>query len=344
MSAPAPTVATQDAPALTGPQRAAALLILLGEDHGAGIWSQFNEAEIRTVCCAMAELGAIPGNAVERVMADFAAELGATGALTGSADRAEELLAKIFPPERVAAVMADVRGASGRQVWRRMAHVAPEAIASFLKEEYAQTVAVVLSRLGSDQGGRVLALLPDRLAGDVVQRMLVMGEVRSEALDRIEETLYRHFFAGGLRKPEADRYEIMADRFNAFDRPTEARFLAALETNDRDAAQRIREKMFTFEDLLKLDPAGCQTLLRTVDKDTLGRALKGASDAARAFFSANMSTRAAKNLQDEMESMGPIRMKDVDDAQSKMVSAAKALAEAGEIRIVKNRADDEVVL
>lgn len=337
-------VAPRQPPALTGPQRAAALLILLGEEHGAAVWSQFSEAEIRTVCVAMAELGAIPGEAVERVMADFASELGATGAVLGSADRAEELLAKMFPPERVAAVMADVRGASGRQVWRRMAHVGPEALAAFLKDEYAQTVAVVLSRLGSDQGGRVLAMLPDRLAGDVVRRMLVLGDVRPEALERIEETLYRHFFAGGARKPEPDRYEIMADRFNAFDRPTEARFLAALETSDSDAAQRIREKMFTFEDLSKLDAAGCQTLLRSVDKDTLGRALKGASEAARAFFSANMSTRAAKNLQEEMESMGPIRMKDVDEAQSKMVATAKALAETGEIRIVKNRADDEVVL
>ncbi|MDB5591817.1 flagellar motor switch protein FliG [Enterovirga sp.] len=334
----------QDAPALTGPQRAAALLILLGDEHGAGIWSQFSEAEIRKVCMAMAELGAIPGETVHRLMQDFAAEIGATGTLTGSAERAEELLAKIFPPERVAAVMADVRGSSGRQVWRRLAHVGPDALAAFLKDEYAQTVAVVLSRIGPDQGGRVLALLPDRLAAEVVPRMLGLGEVRADALERIEDALDRHFFSGGSRKSEHDRYELMADRFNAFDRPTEARFLAALEHSDRDAAQRIREKMFTFEDLLKLDPAGCQTLLRSVDKDVLARALKGASEAARAFFFANMSTRAAKNLQDDLEAMGPVRMREVDEAQSRLVSAAKALAETGEIRISKSRADDEVVL
>lgn len=331
-------------PELTGAQRAAALLILLGDEYGAPIWAQFSDQEVRTVCAAMAELGAVRGETVDRVMADFAQDIGMTSALLGSADRAEELLAKVFPPERVAAVMADVRGAAGRHVWKRLSHVPAEELARFLRREYAQTIAVILSRIGSEHGGKVLALLPDRVASDVVRRMLAQGEVKPEALENIEDALHRHFFAGGSRKAEPDRYELMANRFTAFDRPTEARFMAALEDLDRDAADRIREKMFTFDDLLRLDPAGAQTLLRSIDKDALGRALKGATEEARAFFMANMSTRAAKNLQDEMESLGPIRMKEVDEAQSKMVSTAKALADSGEIRINKSRADDEVVV
>lgn len=340
--APAPD-AGPGGPRLKGPQRVAALLMLLGEEHGAPIWAQFDEREVRTICLAMAELGAIRGDAVEALIADFAAEFAATGAVMGNADRAEELLAKIFPPERVAAVMADVRGASGRQVWRRMAHVPADLLARFLRDEYPQTVAVVLSRIGSDQGGRVLALLPDALAAEVVNRMLQQGAVRPEALADIEDLLHRHFLAGGPRKAEPDPYEVMADRFNAFDRPTETRFLAALEDTNKDAAARIREKMFTFDDLLRLDPAGAQTLLRQVDKDLLARALKGASEAARSFFTGNMSSRAAKNLGDDMDAMGPIRVKEVDEAQAKMVGVAKALADTGEIRISKGRIDEEVV-
>ena len=328
----------------TGPQRAAALLILLGEEHGAALWPEFDDAEVRKISRAMTEIGSMPGEAVDELIADFAAALGMTGGLMGSVDRAEELLTKIFPPERAAALVSDLRGSSGRMVWRRLAHVTPESLARFLENEYAQTIAVVLSKIGSDQGGRVLALLPDRLASDVVGRMLALGEVKSGALEQIEMMLHGHFFANGPRKPEPDRYEVMADRFNVFDRPTEARFLASLEERDRDAAQRIREKMFTFEDLLKLDAAGCQTLLRQMDKDTLARALKGASEAARDFFTGNMSTRAAKNLKDDIEAMGPIRMKEVDEAQSKLVQSAKALAETGEIRINKNKADDDVVV
>ena len=315
----------------------------LGEEHGAPIWSQFNDGEVRAICRAMVELGAVPGATIEKIAEDFASDLGA-GSLSGSVDRAEELLSKVFPADRVAALMTDMRGNAGPGVWRRIAFLPAETLARFLAGEYPQTVAVVISRLGSDHGGRVLALLPDRLASDVVQRMLSLGDTRPEALQDIEAMLWRQFFASGNRKPERDRFEAMADRFNAFDRPTEARFLAALAERDGAAAQRIREKMFTFEDLLKLDAAGCQTLLRGVDKDTLGRALKGATEAARSFFLSNMSSRAAKNLQDDMDAMGPVRMKEVDEAQSQLVQTAKALAEAGEIRIQKGRSDEEVVV
>lgn len=331
-------------PRLSGPQRAAALMILLGEEHGGPVWSQFSDDEIRTICTAISELGSVRADTMAALIADFAGELGAVSGVQGSLDRAEEILGKLFPAERVAALMADIRGASGRDVWRRLGQVQAADLADFLKHEYAQTVAVVLSRVSADQGGRVLALLPDPLAGDVVTRMLDLGEVRPEALAHVEETLHEHFFASGPRKRAPDRYELMADRFNSFDRPTEARFLAGLEELDREAAQRIRDKMFTFEDLLKLDAAGCQTLLRQVDKDTLARALKGASEAVREFFTSNMSSRAAKNLLDDIEAMGPIRVKEVDEAQAKLVQAAKALAETGEIRIRKNRSDEEVVV
>lgn len=330
--------------ALTGPQRVAALLILLGEENGGPIWSQLDDREVRTISLAMAQLGAIPGEAVERLMADFATALGATGALIGSADRVEALLAKLFPPERVAALMADIRGKAGREVWRRLGHLPPEMLARFLSREYPQTIAVVLSRMGPEQGGKVLGLLPGALASDVVSRMLAIGEVKPEILGDIEDLLYREFFSGTVKKQEVDRYALMADRFNMFDRATEQRMMAALEADDAEAAARIREKMFTFDDLLKLDAAGCQTLLRGIDKDVLARALKGAKEEMRDFFLSNMSARASKNLQDDMEALGPLRMKEVDDAQSRLVQAAKALSDAGEIRIAKGRQDEELVV
>jgi len=135
----------------------------------------------------------------------------------------------------------------------------------------------------------------------------------------------------------------MADVFNAFDRQTEGRFLAALDQGNRGAAKRIRELMFTFEDLLKLDPGSVQTLMRKVDNETLCRALKGADERVRGFFMGQMSTRAAKNLTDEMGSIGPIRLKDVDEAQAKMTELAKDLADKGEIMIAKNSAEEELV-
>lgn len=330
--------------ALTGPQRVAALLILLGEENGGPIWSQLDEKEVRAVSLAMAQLGAIPGDAVEQLMSDFIGALGETGALVGSIDRVEALLTKLFPPERVASLMADIRGKAGREVWRRLGHVAPEALARFLAGEYPQTVAVVLSRTGPEQGGKVLALLPGPLASDVVSRMLALGEVNADILGDIEDMLYLEFFAGITKAPPIDQYEVMADRFNMFDRATEQRMMTALEATDASAAARIREKMFTFDDLLKLDSAGCQTLLRGVDKDLLARALKGAKTEMRDFFLSNMSSRASKNLQDDMEALGPLRMKEVDEAQAVLVRTAKTLADTGEIRVSKGRQDDELVV
>ena len=136
---------------------------------------------------------------------------------------------------------------------------------------------------------------------------------------------------------------MMADVFNAFDRQTEGRFLAALDQANRGSAKRIRELMFTFEDLLKLDPGSVQTLMRSVDNDTLCRALKGGNERTRAFFMQQMSTRAAKNLTDEMAALGPVRLKEVDEAQAKMTEIAKDLAEKGEIMIAKNSAEEELV-
>lgn len=329
---------------LSGPQRAAALLMALGEDDGRAVWSEFTDAEAKQVYLAMVELGSVKGETVARLADDFLVELGGTGAVTGSADRAQELLSQVYPQERATAIMAEVRGNGSRSVWRRLTEVSPESLAAFLCNEYPQTIAVIMSRLPAELGGRILALLPNELSMEVIGRVLHLDDVQPEAMDGIEEMLRRHFLTKAVGRPKRDLYDVMAERFDAFDRPTEARIFAALEAADKDAAQRIRERMFTFEDLLKLDAAGIQTVLRQVEKDTLARALKGATPAAREFFQANMSSRAAKNLQDDIDSLGPIRVADVDDAQSRIVQAAKGLAAKGEIRIQKTRADDDLVV
>ena len=136
---------------------------------------------------------------------------------------------------------------------------------------------------------------------------------------------------------------MMAEIFNNLDRKTESRFLAALEERNRDSAERIKALMFTFEDLSKLDPAGVQTLLRAVDKDQLGLALKGASETLRDLFFTNMSERAAKIMREDMAAMGPVRLRDVDEAQMYMVQVAKDLAARGEIVMAEGKGEDELI-
>jgi len=333
----------KDLSELTGPQRAAVLLLMLGEKHGGPIWALLEEDEVKRVSYAMAQLGSIEAKTVEGLVVDFVSRLSSAGAVTGSLDRTEELLAKIFPADQVSSIISEIKGASGRRMWQRLSHIDAEILATYLRSEYPQTVAVILSRISPDHTARVLSILPDDFAVDVMNRMLKMETVQKEALEHIEETLRNEFVTTISQTSRRDANELMAEVFNAFDRQTEARFFAALDSVNRDSAKKIRELMFTFEDLTKLDPGSVQTLMRQVDKDTLGRALKGASEPVRTFFFSNMSTRAAKNLEDEMGSMGPIRLKDVDDAQNKMVNLAKELAEKGEIMISKNRAEEELV-
>jgi flagellar motor switch protein FliG len=328
---------------LSGPQRAAVLLLILGEKHGGPIWAMLEEDEIKRVSYAMAQLGSIETKTVETLVVDFVSRLSSAGAVTGSIDRTEELLAKIFPADQVSSIISEIKGASGRRMWQRLSHIDAEVLATYLRSEYPQTVAVILSRISPDHTARVLSILPDDFAVDVMNRMLKMETVQKEALEHIEDTLRNEFVTTISQASRRDANELMAEIFNAFDRQTESRFFAALETVNRGSVKKIRELMFTFEDLTKLDPGSVQTLMRQVDKDTLGRALKGASEPVRTFFFANMSSRASKNLQDEMSSMGPIRLKDVDDAQNKIVSLAKDLADQGEIMISKNRAEEELV-
>ena len=261
----------------------------------------------------------------------------------GSYEQTQRLLNAFLPAEKVDSLMEEIRGPAGRTMWDKLANVNEAVLANYLKNEYPQTVAVVLSKIKGDHAARVLASLPEDFALECVTRMLRMEPVQREILDKIELTLRNEFMSNLARTAKRDSHEMMADIFNNFDRQTESRFLSALEERTRESAERIRALMFDFEDLAKLDPGGVQTLLRAVEKDQLGLALKGSSDALRELFFSNMSERASKIMRDDMESMGPVRLKDVDAAQMAMVQVAKDLAARGEIMMAGQGGDDELV-
>ncbi|MBE7217654.1 MAG: flagellar motor switch protein FliG [Caulobacteraceae bacterium] len=334
--------ATEDPEKLTGPEKAAVILLALGEEHTA-LWTQLDDEEIKEISQAMASLGTVTAAAVEKLLVEFVAGMSATGSLMGSFEQTQRLLGSFLPKDRVDGLMEELRGPAGRTMWDKLANVNEAVLANYLKNEYPQTVAVVLSKIKSDHAARVLGALPEDFALEVVQRMLRMEPVQREILDKIEATLRVEFMSNLARTSKRDSHEQMADIFNAFDRGTEARFIGALEERNKDSAERIRALMFTFEDLNKLDPGGVQTLMRAVEKDQMALALKGASDGLRDLFFSNMSERAAKIMREDMAAMGPVRMKDVDAAQVVMVNAAKDLSTRGEIVIAGASADDELV-
>jgi flagellar motor switch protein FliG len=336
-----PSKAKSDAARLSGPDKAAVVLLALGEEH-AGVWKQLDEEEIKVISQAMAGLGQVTAAVVEDLLVDFVSGVG-SGAITGSIELTQKLLASIMPSEKVDTLMEEIRGPAGRTMWDKLGNVNEAVLANYLKNEYPQTVAVVLSKIKSEHAARVLTSLPEDFALECVTRMLRMEPVQREILDKIEQTLRTEFMSNLARTSKRDSHEMMADIFNAFDRQTEARFITALEERNREAAERIRALMFVFEDLSKLDPGGVQTLLRTVEKDQLALAMKGASDSLREMFFSNMSERAAKIMREDMESKGPVRLREVEQAQMAMVQVAKDLSNKGEIVLAGAGSDDELV-
>lgn len=327
---------------LSGAEKAAVILLSLGEEH-TSLWEALDDEEIKEISQAMSSLGTVASSCVEDLMVEFVSGLSSAGAIMGSYEQTQRLLQSFMSPEKVETLMEEIRGPAGRTMWDKLANVNEAVLANYLKNEYPQTVAVVLSKIKSDHAARVLAALPEDFALECVQRMLRMEPVQRDILDKIEQTLRNEFMSNLARTSKRDSHEMMADIFNNFDRQTESRFIAALEERNRESAERIRALMFVFEDLGKLDPGGIQTLLRGVEKDQLGMALKGASDALRELFFSNMSERAAKIMKEDMESMGPVRLRDVDQAQMAMVQVAKDLAAKGEIMLAGQGGDDELI-
>ena len=335
--------AVDDARKLTGPEKAAVILLSLGADH-TQLWKGLDDDEVKEVSQAMASLGTVSSTVVEELLVEFVSGMSGSGSVMGSFEQTQRLLASFMPADRVDGLMEEIRGPAGRTMWDKLGNVNEAVLANYLKNEYPQTVAVVLSKVKPDHASRVLTALPEDFALECVQRMLRMEPVQREILDKIEQTLRTEFMSNLARTSKRDSHEMMADIFNSFDRQTEARFIGALEERNREAAERIRALMFVFEDLSKLDPGGVQTLLRAVEKDQLALALKGASEALREMFFTNMSERASKIMREDMESMGPVRLKDVDSAQMAMVQAAKDLAAKGEIMLAgAGGADDELI-
>jgi flagellar motor switch protein FliG len=184
--------------------------------------------------------------------------------------------------------------------------------------------------------------LPDSFAMEVVMRMLRMESIQKDVLDGVERILRAEFMSNLARASKHDAHEMIAEIFNNFDRKAETRFLAALEERNREAAEKVKALMFTFNDLQRISGSAMQVLLRAIQKEKLPIALKGASDPMRALFMAQMSERASKMLRDDVAALGPVKMKDVEDAQAHITNTAKELAALGEIEIGAS-GDDKIV-
>ena len=327
---------------MSGLHKAAILMLAVGEEQAGKLFAMMHEDEIRAISSTMAQLGVVAADAIEGLCGDFVQNFGATGGIMGSFESTENLLMKALPKDRVSQIMEEIRGPAGRTMWDKLGNVNEEILASYFKNEYPQTVAVVLSMIKPDHSARVLTLLPDAFAMEVVMRMLRMEAIQKDVLDRVERILRAEFMSNLARASRQDSHQLMAEIFNNFDRKAETRFLAGLEERNRESAEKVKSQMFTFVDLQKVPPLGLQVLLRQIDKEKLPIALKGATEVMRNLFLSQLSERAAKMLREDIAALGPVKMKDVEEAQSAIANLAKELAAAGEIEI-SSGSDDRMI-
>jgi len=333
----------EDIKSLSGIEKAALFILSLGEEYAARVFSHMNDDEIKDISQVMASVGNVSSTLVEKLMIEFAEQMSSAGGTVGTLESTERLLMKVLDKGRVSNIMEDIRGPAGRTMWDKLANVNEAVLAAYLKNEYPQTVAVVISKIKPDHAARVLSQLPESFAMEVIARMLRMESVQKDVIDDIERTLRNEFMSNLAHTNRRDSHEMMAEIFNNFDRANEAKFMAALEERSRDSAEKIKALMFTFEDLGKLDGSAIQSILRVADKAKLPTALKGASDTIKDLFFSNMSERAGKLLKEDIAAMGPVRLRDVEEAQAHLVATAKDLASKGEIVISKGAEEDELV-
>ena len=328
---------------LSGSERTAVIFLALGEERGSRLMEKLDDDEIRMVSRAMASLGNVTSNLVEALLRSFTERFANTGSVVGSYDSTERMLSRFLPDDRVSEIMGEIRGPAGRTMWEKMSNVNEGVLATYLAGEYPQTAAVILSRMRSDHAAKVLPLLAPALRLEVIERMIQIESVQREVLLDIESILHNEFMANYARTHGADTHERMADIFNRIDRDTMAEIFTDLDAVMPDSTHRIRQLMFTFEDLLRLDRVSLQAVIRRCDTGQLAIALKGAEALQRDHFLSVLSERARMILQDEIENMGPVRMRDVNEAQAEIVQVAKAMADDGAIVLPQSDEADAVV-
>lgn len=316
---------------LLGIDKAAILLLTMGEAVSAKLLAHMNDEEIKDLSQSMSQLGTVNAAIIERIIIEFADSIASAGTTIGNADSIERFLTKVLDPHLAREIIDEVKGPLGKTTWEKLGNVNESMLANYLKNEYPQTVAVILSKIRSDHSARVLSQLSDAFSMEVIARMLRMETVTREVLDEIERVLRSEFMNSLYKQTKYDPHEAMSEIFNGFSKQTSERYLSLLKERNLESAEKIRSLMFQFDDLIRLDPSGVQTLLRAIEKSALALAMKGAPEPLRDLFYSNMSERAAKMLREEIESLGPVRGKDVATAQASIVATAKALADREEI-------------
>ena len=323
---------------LTGPKKAAILLLALGEDGSAAVIKNLEDREIQQVGYYMARFTDVAPEELDNVLEEFYRKVAMQDqgvSINASGDFVKNAISKALGDDRAKELVDNLRSSTDEGGLDSLKWLEPKMIAGFIMNEHPQTIALILAHLEDpEQTAVVISALPENLQADVTYRMAILESIPPGVIKEIEEVLAKELKnSGASATAKVGGIEAVAEMLNTMDKSTEARILATIEESNPDLAEQIRELMFTFEDLVLVDPNGMQMLLKEVPQNELVLSLKTASDALKEHIFSNMSERAADMVRDDLESMGAVRVADVDAAQQKMVKVARKLEEEGKIVI-----------
>jgi flagellar motor switch protein FliG len=329
---------------LTGLDRAAVLLMCLGEDLAAEIARNLSDEEIFKVTRRMAEIEHIPNEIKQQVLEDFEdARDNFAGLVVRGPDFAKATINRSGDEERVNKLMRQFVSGTEARPLETVASMQPAMVAGLLEREHPQTVALILSTQTSEHAGAVIAHLPDAMQADVVYRIATIEMVSPEVINGIEDALNREIgVVGAHEQRQVGGIDKVVEIFDNMENNLDVDIMETLEEVDADMVEEIRKKMFTFEDLSALDGRSLQMILREVNNDSLTMALKTASEELKEKIFANMSSRAADMIRDDLEAMGPVRLSEVETMQQTIVKIAMKLEEEGKLVLGKGGGDELV--
>ncbi|WLR53436.1 flagellar motor switch protein FliG [Mesobacillus subterraneus] len=335
----------KDQKELTGKQKAAILLISLGPDVSASVYKHLSEEEIEKLTLEISGVKKVDSLAKEGILEEFHSIALAQDYITqGGIGYAKTVLEKALGTDQAAVIINRLTSSLQVRPFDFARKADAGQILNFIQNEHPQTIALILSYLDSAQAGQILSELPQDVQADIARRIAVMDSTSPEIINEVEQILERKLSATVTQDyTQTGGIEAVVDVLNGVDRATERTILDALEIQDPELAEEIKKRMFVFEDIVTLDNRAIQRVIRDCENEDLMLALKVSSDEVKEIVFKNMSKRMVETFQDEMEFMGPVRLRDVEEAQSRIVAIIRRLEESGEIVIARGGGDDIIV-
>jgi len=330
---------------LSGLQKAAILLISLGSEVSARVFQHLTEEEIEQLTLEIASMRKVDPELKEAVLAEFQ-ELARAQAYIeqGGILYAKQVLEQALGEEKALRILNRLTANLQVRPFDTIRKADPGQVFNFIQNEHPQTIALVLSYLQPEQAAAILSALPPTLQADIARRIALMDRASPEVISQVEHILEQKLAANVSQDYlSAGGIEAIVAILNRVDRTTERTILDTLEVEDPDLAEEIRKRMFVFEDIVTLDDRSIQRVIREVDQRDLQLALKVASEEVREAIFRNMSKRMAETFREELEYMGPVRLRDVEEAQSRIVAVIRRLEEAGEVIISRGGGDEIIV-